>query len=182
MKMKIFFLTLSIIANLCYSSQVLSSLPFEHHNAYPSHVSDANGDCAKGQCLASTQDLPAGIIIEKFTGIPVEASQYRAGMNFPIENRHVKWIGRDENGFDKWILVKSNAAYINHSCDPNCIVNSKGEVITIKPVKKGEELTISYNSRSLNNFPLEMQWESNWSFACLCELHNCQKFIDKFID
>jgi uncharacterized protein len=38
--------------------------------------------------------------------------------------------------------------YINHDCDPNCYVDERDErslnLITLRPVKAGEELTIDY--------------------------------------
>ena len=102
-------------------------------------------------------------------------------MNQPIKNRRVKWVGRDKSGKDKWIIVTSNAAYINHSCNPNAKVNENFEVVALRTIKKDEEITISYNSRSLNNFLKDMKWEKEWDFICLCESHNCQKQTDKFM-
>lgn len=148
--------------------------------AHPSHVDDGKIDCPKGRCLASTEYIAEGAVVEKFEGIPA-THEYKAGMDQPRENRHIKWLGRDTSGKDIWIFVTSNAAYINHSCNPNCIVNEKWEIVTLRPVMKGEELTISYNSRSKNNFPLDMVWKPEWNFRCFCEEHNCQKFIDRFI-
>ncbi len=149
--------------------------------AYPSRVDDERIDCPKGRCLSSTEYIEAGTIVEKFEGITA-THDYKAGMDQPIETRHIKWMGRDKEGKDLWIFVTSNAAYINHSCDPNCVVNEKWEIVTIRPVKKGEELTISYNSRSKNNFPRDMEWKEEWNFTCYCEEHNCLKFINKFIE
>jgi hypothetical protein len=171
-------LLLPLAVLLCLIPRFQSQL----FSSYPSRVSDPQGDCPKGRCLSSTRDLPAGTIVEKFTGTPVDSHQYKAGMDKPLENRHVKWIGRDSSGKDAWIFVRSNAAYINHSCDPNCVVNSRAEVVTVRPIKKGEELTVSYNSRSKNNFPPDMKWEPEWNFTCYCEEHNCLKYIDKFIN
>jgi uncharacterized protein len=42
----------------------------------------------------------------------------------------------------------SGAEMVNHSCDPNCVGRiMKGHILymTLRPIKKGEELTIDYN-------------------------------------
>ncbi|MBA3954852.1 SET domain-containing protein [Candidatus Dependentiae bacterium] len=134
----------------------------------------------KGQGLIATKDLKAGTLVQKFEGEETER-EYKCCLERAVVVRHVKWIDRDENGKDKWILVTSDAAYLNHSCDANCKV-VKGDVITIKDIKAGDELTISYNSRSLNNFPADMVWKKKWDLPCKCNAHNCQKLINKFVD
>ncbi len=86
---------------------------------YPCQVSENTIHCPKGRCLFATEDVGIGTVVEKFEGTPA-THEYKAGMDKPIEERHIKWLGRDENNKDIWIFVTSNAAYINHSCVPNC--------------------------------------------------------------
>ena len=54
---------------------------------------------------------------------------------------------------------------INHSCDPNLFFDTTAmKVITLKPIKRGEELTWFYPSA---------EWEMAQSFQCFCGSPNC---------
>ena len=80
--------------------------------------------------------------------------------------------------------------FINHSCDPNCILiewelsrgdETQGEggtnepiyemwLHTLRPVKKGEELTIDYG------------WEAEASIRCNCRSPKCRGWICRIDD
>lgn len=54
---------------------------------------------------------------------------------------------------------------INHSCDPNvCFDTTLMQVIALKPIKKGEELTYFYPST---------EWDMDQSFICNCNTTQC---------
>lgn len=58
--------------------------------------------------------------------------------------------------------------FINHSCSPNCGLNGQIAVVSMRDIKKGEELTIDY--AMIDSGP--------WiSFACRCGLEVCRKKI-----
>ena len=78
-----------------------------------------------------------------------------------------------------WMLPETNSKYINHSCNPNCIIDEMLQVCTIREVKMGEELTISYNTVYQNEDP--GYWDSRWSFKCECKSEKCQGIINKYI-
>ena len=53
----------------------------------------------------------------------------------------------------------------NHSCEPNCFFNTTTmELVAIKPVKKGDELTFFYPSA---------EWDMNQAFQCNCGNKEC---------
>ena len=53
----------------------------------------------------------------------------------------------------------------NHSCDPNCFFDTtRMELMAIKPIHKGDELTFFYPSA---------EWDMNQSFKCLCGSKEC---------
>ncbi|MDB9518120.1 SET domain-containing protein-lysine N-methyltransferase [Roseofilum reptotaenium CS-1145] len=55
--------------------------------------------------------------------------------------------------------------YINHSCNPNVVFNtSKQDVIAVRPLEKGEEITFFYPST---------EWLMDRAFDCLCNSDNC---------
>jgi hypothetical protein len=53
----------------------------------------------------------------------------------------------------------------NHSCDPNAFFDtSKKQLVCIKPIAVGEEITFFYPSS---------EWDIDRSFDCCCNSHNC---------
>jgi hypothetical protein len=124
-----------------------------------------------GNSLISTTDLNPGIVVQKFLTAVTEKS-FNGDMNAPLDERHVIVIGED-NGKLLYGRVISDAKYINHSCDPNCKVNSAKEVISVRHINKKEELTIAYDEGA-------GEWKPEWNFHCLCNATNCRKFINSY--
>jgi len=56
--------------------------------------------------------------------------------------------------------------FVNHSCSPNTYVNKKRD-ITLRDIKKGEEITSDYSINGIDN----------WKMACLCGSKNCRKIV-----
>ena len=132
---------------------------------YPSVVSN----CSHGKCLRAQSDLTPGTIVEILEGNVLRKEEIPES-----EIRYAIWIN-----IDTWMILKTNARYINHSCLPNCYINDDLQIITTKTVKKGEELTISYNLVLSNENP--GIWDEKWTFECRCGAENCQKLINKYI-
>ena len=73
----------------------------------------------------------------------------------------------DLDGDFKW----NAARLINHSCSPNCEVEGKGLklwIVSIKEIKKGEELTYDYG------FGYDADYKQ---FPCKCGSMNCVGYI-----
>lgn len=69
--------------------------------------------------------------------------------------------------------------YINHSCDPNAVVVRFSELITVKDIRAGEEITIDY---SLTEWSDDEDWkgDDDWSIECNCQSPSCRKVIREF--
>tara|TARA_Y100000310_G_C20687571_1_gene820071 strand:+ start:2477 stop:2980 length:504 start_codon:yes stop_codon:yes gene_type:complete len=80
---------------------------------------------------------------------------------FEVNKKH------DLDGNVSW----NTARFINHSCDPNCETEQDEDdtiwIKSIKPIKKGEELTYNYGY-DIDN------WEDH---PCKCGKENCVGFI-----
>ena len=66
----------------------------------------------------------------------------------------------------------NKARYINHSCDPNCevdIVDNKIWISSIRPIKKGEELSYDYG--------YEFDKDDYTDHICKCSSKNCIGYI-----
>ncbi len=82
------------------------------------------------------------------------------------------------------MLPQSDARYANRkwkvcnvidSCDPNSMINENLEIVTMKVVKEGEQITFCYNIGEETD-----EWDPIWSFECFCGSKNCQKQIDRY--
>lgn len=119
-----------------------------------------------GRYLIATADIPANTIVAKFEG-PITTDCF---------HRHTKWVRANEHGEAECMHVESSAVYVNHSCDPNCEVHTNDwSIWTIKDIKKGDALTISYNNP--NYFPANLPWDPAWNFDCHCDADVCPKKI-----
>lgn len=58
--------------------------------------------------------------------------------------------------------------FMNHSCDPNVGVNEKGDFVTMKNVRQGEELAWDYSYGEIDS-EIEME--------CHCGGKNCRKIM-----
>jgi hypothetical protein len=141
---------------------------------YPSLVEKNN----YGKCLIATMNIGEGIIVAKFDG---EWLKYKNDEMKPIPD---EVPAEDINHFlivdeENLIIPKTSARYINHSCDPNCKINNDLEVVTMRPVNHGEELTISYNI--IDKKWIDATWDSRWNFKCACNSPICQGMIDRYV-
>ena len=115
----------------------------------------------------ANKDISKGKIIGEFNGKICslkEAEEKKFDMNYLLQ---LDW--------DKWMLVESKEKYLNHSCGPNIgIKNNK--LITLKDIRKNEELTIDYDL---------LEWDHLGDFMkCGCKSKNCRKLIRgyKYLD
>ena len=65
--------------------------------------------------------------------------------------------------------LNDNSLYINHSCDPNCSVSGQADLVAIRNIKKGEELTFDYSATVGKNI--------DWLMDCHCGAENCRRKI-----
>ncbi len=80
------------------------------------------------------------------------------------------WLGI---GYEEWLEMSNGnlSLYINHSCSPNLMVNKHFELITLRPINKGEELLIDYSTTELDPY---------WSMKCYCGQPSCRKLLLSF--
>lgn len=69
-----------------------------------------------------------------------------------------------------YVLPKSPWRYLNHSCDPNAGIKNNRNIVAMRRIKKGEEITFDY---AMNNI-------DNWIMKCECGSKKCRKVISTF--
>ena len=116
-----------------------------------------------GYGLFSLQDIA--------TGVPVCAVEGKY-----ISFKETLLLGDKEShalqvAIDKYILCEPPFLYSNHSCEPNCGLDANLELVTLKPIIKGEEIFWDYSTSML---------ERHWTMPCNCGTNSCRKIITDF--
>ena len=110
------------------------------------------------------RDIQKGERVIEYTGrrrTPAEAARSKSDYLFQLNAK-------------TFIDGKNTARYINHSCEPNCVVETvQGHIWidALRTIKKGEELFFSYN----------YDLEESKNYPCACRARRCPGFIlDKY--
>jgi uncharacterized protein len=71
-----------------------------------------------------------------------------------------------------YILLDKLSISANHSCSSCCAIRGKNELVAIKDIEIGEEITYDYSTTVLPSFLVR-----NWSMECRCGQSNCRKQV-----
>ncbi len=122
----------------------------------------------KGQGVFTLQDIKKGFKILEFKGKIFK----RQELPFPYDKVKDHYVQITKNLY----LGPSGDLddFINHSCNPNSGIKIGGKkvfLISIKNIKKGQEITWDYSTT---------MDEDDWTMKCFCENKNCRKIIRDF--
>jgi uncharacterized protein len=138
---------------------------------YPSHV----GETSIGLGLIAEETLEEEAVVEKLEGRVVP---YAKIPESEIRNAFELPDGR-------WIVPQNNARHLNHSCDPNCYISSNLDVIVLRRVYEGEELTVMYNEITIDAYmkagAVLPVWDDRRSFDCYCGTPKCISRVDRYL-
>lgn len=126
-----------------------------------------------GECVVATRDLAPGSLVTRFEGPVVPWAQ--------VPEEEVVYVISFEPG--RWLIPRSDARWLNHSCAPNCRFLDDGAVLTVRAVRAGEELTIPYDwadREAVARHPEHYFWDERWSFECRCGEPGCRGVIDRY--
>src|SRR5438445_8287389 len=50
--------------------------------------------------------------------------------------------------YDRYVLPKKGSAgwYLNHSCEPNCVIMGRTKIVALRRIEPGEEVTLYYST------------------------------------
>jgi uncharacterized protein len=69
----------------------------------------------------------------------------------------------------------------NHSCNPNSYIKGKNELVALKDIKIGEEITYDYSTTMNDNEEkIKKSGRNLWTCKCHCGSKNCRGIIDQF--
>ena len=114
-------------------------------------------ECNFGLAVKSLIEIPKNTVLFKIVGIETsEKSRYTIQTN---EKQHIS------PGNRLW-------GYINHLCEPNCIINfDNWTFVSARAINKNEELTFNY---------LTTEWDMAEPFECQCKSPDCYGHIRGF--
>ncbi|HUQ96451.1 MAG TPA: SET domain-containing protein-lysine N-methyltransferase, partial [Chitinophagaceae bacterium] len=116
-----------------------------------------------GNGLFATKGIRSNTIICTATG-PVLTFEETIQLN----NRESHCLQIEK---DKYLLCDAPFLYTNHSCDPNCGLNNKLQLVTLRNINKDEELFWDYSTSML---------ERHWTMQCHCGSLKCRHLITDF--
>ena len=109
----------------------------------------------KGLGIFAMEKIPKGKIVHIFYGYINE-----------IQDKHTLQITSKLH-----LHVEGYGRYINHSCEPNCVVVNKFKLVAIKDIEADEEITFDYSTT-----------EEHLNMKCSCGSKNCSKLIKGYSD
>ena len=121
-----------------------------------------------GKGLFARQDITKDTIIARYLGTKI--SKAHSARALAHGNAYICHLN-DRYDIDGNTL-KNITRYINHSCDPNCVLQTTGRaiwVVALRDIQAGEELTHRYN--------YEYDPERYTDFPCFCGANNCVGYI-----
>src|SRR5258706_445498 len=122
------------------------------------HIGDTENT---GRCIFANKRFEKNQILFMVGG-KVKSDSY--GPNYRIGAR---WFGIDDK---TWLATSRNsyAYYLNHSCNPNSGIRNKVEIVALRDIEKGEEITLDYSITEADPY---------WKMKCKCGNRNCRKII-----
>jgi uncharacterized protein len=114
-----------------------------------------------GKGIMAGENIKEGEVIRKITG----DVKFFAVKSKDDSLSYPNWIGIGEG---TWIDPHHPHQYLNHSCNPTAGMNDNLELVALKDIKEGEEITIDYSI---------IEGDDLWEMPCSCGAPNCRKII-----
>jgi len=125
-----------------------------------------------GSGLFAKEKINAGEIIAEFDGdIYTDSEQEVWDDNL---NDHCVQF---EDG--KWRYSKGFAVYSNHSCDPNCGIKNLFQIVAMRDIESGEEITWDYDMTE-DNETEDKDSFYYWAMDCKCGSAQCRGKIGSY--
>lgn len=119
--------------------------------------------CRFGRGLFATKDIPKGEHILTLTGKIITQED--------VDQKPKKQQANAlQIEYDFYMDLEEPGVLINHSCNPNTGIQADKEVISIKDIKAGEEITWDYSTSV----------DGGWTMPCACAEQNCRKKVKDF--
>jgi len=131
----------------------------------------------EGKGVFASHNISKGELISVFRGekisIPQLKTRYKSGKERIDDPFQIS--------YDMYILLKKPYIYFNHSCSPNAGIRKIKNLVAIRNIKKGEEITYDYSTTEwTDDKAWGIDWFHKWKIKCKCSSKNCRKTIRIF--
>jgi hypothetical protein len=138
-----------------------SSDDYEEEKQQALRIGDAG---PKGRGVFAARRIEAGELVWDYSGdekwiqdIPSELWQYC----FQVD-------------YDKYVVPRREGPgwFMNHSCEPNCVIMGRTRIVALRRIEQGEEVTFDYSTN--------VGWDG-FSMECSCgSLNSCRKVVRSY--
>lgn len=121
-----------------------------------------------GNGVFATKDIKEGEIIYELSGEII---------SFDESIRRIR-IGEERQddslqvGLELDMDLDEFSRTFNHSCDPSAGIRKISELVALRDIKEGEEITFDYSATIGPNIPPEL-----WTMECGCDSLKCRKIL-----
>lgn len=119
--------------------------------------------CSLGRGVFAVAPVPKGKLLLKIEG---------ERLNFEEQYQTEHEANAVQIGEDLYINPEAPGLYLNHSCDPNCYIDSELWLVAARHIKAGEQLLFDYSTSML-----ERDWQMK---DCQCGSALCRGTISDF--
>lgn len=83
------------------------------------------------------------------------------------------WQYTFQVGYDRYVLPEKGSVgwYLNHSCDPNCVIMRRTRIVALRTIEVGEEVTFDYSTN--------VGWDG-FAMECHCGSPGCRHIIRSY--
>jgi SET domain-containing protein len=115
-----------------------------------------------GRGLFAAEFIPGGNDVLEFTGPVLRLNEVRALGPSAANALQV--------GIDRYLLLDEPGRLVNHSCVPNAGVRNDTQLVALRDISAGEEITFDYSTTV----------SDGWTMPCLCGHAECRQLIVAF--
>ena len=130
-----------------------------------------------GKGLFATDAIKKGERICNMSGDLMDIDEMIARVDNDFEE------GSDPLGVDDEMYMDLDEIYrsANHSCFPNAFIRGRNELVAIKDILPGDEITFDYSTTMNDNREkIEESGGILWTMKCKCRSEKCRGIIDQF--
>lgn len=114
----------------------------------------------------ANKNIQAGEIVMMFTGRRVTSDE----ADDMLDKGELRADDPLQVREDEYIILDDVSIRLNHSCDPNTGMRGENELVALRDIAKGEELTYDYSTVvGANNH--------GWKMKCTCRSESCRRSV-----
>lgn len=117
-----------------------------------------------GKGVFAVKDIKKGTLIAQCDG-PIYTAHYRHWTR-DLSNHVVQFARR------RWRDSLGLFRLVNHSCEPNCGIKKLFNLVAMRNISAGEEITWDYEMTEDNQY--------GWQMKCKCGTQSCRKIIGAY--